>query len=1314
VLVVLAVLVVVAFATASADAATATVGEVSLTPNLANLDSTGLNIPVFQGDASGNYVLTAPHDGTITSWSFLSGGASTGSMFVLRRLQATDGTGENWRALGTSAAVAVTTATGTDAVNGPFATSIAVSAGDRIALQPVNGLATPIEQGVSGADGIRYFSTPFADGSSSMLAAGATADNGQVVPIQATETYNPPPPSASPTEVLTITATGSGSGTVSGSAMCRKASVADTTCHASFPYGTVVTLTAKADTGSTFVGWLFPGDMNCVLGTCSIVMTGDESVTSVFEAPQTLTTTVDGAGEGFVSDVPERATGREGSSGSICTKAGFAARTCTKQYAYDAEPTLRAVPTHGYQFTGWSGACSGTGTCTVLMNEPRSVTATFGYDAGVHVNGIEITQGIQTTELPTRTTPAGYAVSYRGVPISSNGGSGTAPVTVTLAQDHATVVRVYVNTQRARRGEPAPSMRLIAYRSGKMLAPGPIGPDISTRLTSRLSGPSVPVGPLGSVTSAQQFSVGGAYTFTLPWGWAEGTVSFIADTNPQPGMFPAKCPDTDCLDRGIELQNVDFHPVSFAQIDPIAITVNGNGPQGFKALIGPQVDPALVQVQDLVPFPIYTAPYVAVVNGTNAALGCDGVTQGSLTNSQFGQAVYAAQDTALLQYVKNWAGLNNTSSSIIPFGLLAKVTTSNCANSFGQFSGGLSNGAVLYSSAQPDSVASDDRPITGIAHEFHHDIGLPHAGQQCGSGSVGTALTLTGTTTVNSATLTVATAGLAPGQPIIGPNVPSGTEILTVGATSITMTAKATATNTGSFQFTTGLGQTGSTWPPTQVASSGIPADGFLDGVGLVGLDDPANSPYEIRGPAVPGTAGQEFYDLMSYCTGGNDALGWISVKNWNYDAGFDAPAPTAVGGDAARDASVQPTTPALRAVANRVPSPPTAARTFPTDPPPSVAATRTLDVSTFFDVSSGRAVSTSVTPDLLAPTPNSAHATYTLAGRDAAGSLVTSAGTVTSLLHDDPGPGHRPSAIVMIEGRLPAARVREVDVLQNGTPVAQVHASAHAPTAAFVSLRRGARIGGIGGETFRWRSRDADGNALQVTLDFSPNNGRTWTEIYAGTDTGVARLPGDLLSAGRQARVRLYVSDGFNEAIITSPPFDSPGVPPQPQITVPQQRGMRVSANSAVNLAGIAWTDARTRLTGRALRWHAGRQLLGFGQQISTTALTAGRHRVTLTARDPDRRTGSTSVTITVAPAPPILSLLKAPKRISAKARSVTVHIATLAADTVKIGRRAVRLGRRPTALRLAVTRGRRTLALILVLRSGSYVLKVPLAIAR
>lgn len=50
---------------------------------------------------------------------------------------------------------------------------------------------------------------------------------------------------------------------------------------------------------------------------------------------------------------------------------------CTESFASGTVATLTATPGTGYTFSGWSGDCSGTGTCTVTMSAARNVIATF-------------------------------------------------------------------------------------------------------------------------------------------------------------------------------------------------------------------------------------------------------------------------------------------------------------------------------------------------------------------------------------------------------------------------------------------------------------------------------------------------------------------------------------------------------------------------------------------------------------------------------------------------------------------------------------------------------------------------------------------------------------------------------------------------------------------------------------------------------------------------------------------------------------------------------------------------------------------------
>ena len=62
--------------------------------------------------------------------------------------------------------------------------------------------------------------------------------------------------------------------------------------------------------------------------------------------------------------------------------------TCSAGFDEDTDVTLTATPAASYTFAGWSGACSGTGPCTVTMDRDQQVTATFngpgtvGFESG--------------------------------------------------------------------------------------------------------------------------------------------------------------------------------------------------------------------------------------------------------------------------------------------------------------------------------------------------------------------------------------------------------------------------------------------------------------------------------------------------------------------------------------------------------------------------------------------------------------------------------------------------------------------------------------------------------------------------------------------------------------------------------------------------------------------------------------------------------------------------------------------------------------------------------------------------------------------
>ena len=74
-------------------------------------------------------------------------------------------------------------------------------------------------------------------------------------------------------------------------------------------------------------------------------------------------------------------------SGNVTLNGGDPVGADSYSYAENTEVTVVAVPDSGYELTGWSGACSGTGACSVTMNSNKTVTANFARTIGSSFGG---------------------------------------------------------------------------------------------------------------------------------------------------------------------------------------------------------------------------------------------------------------------------------------------------------------------------------------------------------------------------------------------------------------------------------------------------------------------------------------------------------------------------------------------------------------------------------------------------------------------------------------------------------------------------------------------------------------------------------------------------------------------------------------------------------------------------------------------------------------------------------------------------------------------------------------------------------------
>ncbi len=136
-------------------------------------------------------------------------------------------------------------------------------------------------------------------------------------------------------------------------------------CGASYPSGQQVTLQANPAAGSTFGGW--GGACSGTATTCVVTMSANAAVTATFNSSASgnnykLTVTKSGTGYGTVTSTP---------TGINC---GW---TCSANYASGQQVVLKATAAVYSKFAGWTGACSGTGTCTVTMTAARTVGAIF-------------------------------------------------------------------------------------------------------------------------------------------------------------------------------------------------------------------------------------------------------------------------------------------------------------------------------------------------------------------------------------------------------------------------------------------------------------------------------------------------------------------------------------------------------------------------------------------------------------------------------------------------------------------------------------------------------------------------------------------------------------------------------------------------------------------------------------------------------------------------------------------------------------------------------------------------------------------------
>jgi len=199
-------------------------------------------------------------------------------------------------------------------------------------------------------------------------------------------------PSPTPTFQLSVTAPAAGSGTVTSS---PKGINCPTSCSASFPQNAQVKLTASAGANYFFAGWSGACSGN---NNCSVTMTGNETLAATFTSGETLTVSITGSGAGTVTSNP---------AGIHCPT------TCSAVFPQGTNVTLSESAGSNDIFSSWTGACSGTSSCSVMLSGSDTVTATFAT--------VTVPPTPSAFVYVSSTTSGGATSQINGFSVDSNG-----------------------------------------------------------------------------------------------------------------------------------------------------------------------------------------------------------------------------------------------------------------------------------------------------------------------------------------------------------------------------------------------------------------------------------------------------------------------------------------------------------------------------------------------------------------------------------------------------------------------------------------------------------------------------------------------------------------------------------------------------------------------------------------------------------------------------------------------------------------------------------------------------------------------------
>jgi hypothetical protein len=212
-----------------------------------------------------------------------------------------------------------------------------------------------------------------------------------------------------------------------------------------------------------------------------------------------------------------------------------------------------------------------------------------------------------------------------------------------------------------------------------------------------------------------------------------------------------------------------------------------------------------------------------------------------------------------------------------------------------------------------------------------------------------------------------------------------------------------------------------------------------------------------------------------------------------------------------------------------------------------------------------------------------------------------------------------------------------------NDTQIGNIQLGGSAPVVNITFPIQGVTLSGV--QTIIWTIVDPDSTSHRVKVLYSADGGTNWVSLGEESQASFLRVNFDTLpGSSGTSRLMISASDGVNTGSSVSSTFSVTKKTPTAQIVSPL-------ADTVFRSQDLVWLRAQAYdvdedfLDGKAIRWESNLDgVLGFGSALPITSLTPGDHQIVMTATDSDKNSVSRSVRVTVAGAPPTMTLTVTP----------------------------------------------------------------------